>query len=113
MYIDLERIIVNVLHIFGKLKFLYAFVCELRDNKKILYVVPNDPVGENLAALVEVVPYKRVEMQGIIRGALVCKKYGIPPFFKLPDILRVVPFDAVYILEVVHYCRVGFFESLH
>ncbi len=102
-----------MLHIFCKFKFLYAFVCKLRDNKKVFYVIPNDPVGEKLAALVDVVPDKSVKVQRIIRGAFVSEKYGIAPLFKLPDIFRVVPLNAVYILEVVHYCRVGFFESLH
>ena len=111
--IHLKRVMFDVRHVFGELLLHDTVLVVFRDKEQVSDILPIQPVVEQMGTLINVFVNEFCEILHILVRTVIRLDNGESPFFKLLDVIVVIPFDVMQIFELIPHQIIGLFELLH
>lgn len=79
----------------------------MRYDEQFPYILLFTPVGNQRRHIVYVVGDQLVEVEHILFGSIVCLDDRDASFFELSDVLCIVPFKRIQVLQIIPHLIVG------
>ena len=111
--IHLKRVMFDVRHVFGEPLLHDTVLVVFRDKEQVSDILPIQPVVEQMGTLINVFVNEFCEILHILVRTVIRLDNGESPFFKLLDVIVVIPFDVIQIFDLIPHQIIGLFELLH